>query len=204
MQFVKDLLVGPTQVEMEGQDIIILVIGPSGAGKSRFIEAAAGKPAGKVSHSLELSTKDVQFVSCPHPEGGKQVFFVDTPGLHEEGNTWMNVGKQIQKWIKTRVPAEQKITGVLYLHNITGNRMTEFPFTNEAMFEQYCGKNLGRRICVTTTHWDQVNKEVATRRESEIREKYCVTGTTMARFLCTRESAWEVVEKLLQASRPDA
>jgi hypothetical protein len=53
MQFVKDLLVGPTQVEMEGKDIIILwvillvynaaalksdhhrVIGPSGAGKSR-------------------------------------------------------------------------------------------------------------------------------------------------------------------------
>jgi hypothetical protein len=68
---------------------------------TQFIEAAAGKPAGEVGHGLELSTKDVQFVSCPYPKGGKQVFFVDTPGLHEEQNTWQNVGKQIQKWIKT-------------------------------------------------------------------------------------------------------
>jgi hypothetical protein len=66
----------------------------------QFIEAAAGKPAGEIGHSLELSTKDVQFVSCPYPKGDKQVFFVDTPGLHEEGNTWQDVGLQIQKWIK--------------------------------------------------------------------------------------------------------
>jgi hypothetical protein len=51
----------------------------------QFIEAAAGKPAGKVGHSLELSTKDVHSVSCPYPSTrGRQVFFVDTPGLHEE------------------------------------------------------------------------------------------------------------------------
>ncbi|KAF8226277.1 hypothetical protein L208DRAFT_1302672, partial [Tricholoma matsutake] len=179
-------------------------IGPSGAGKSSFIEMAAGKPAGKVGHTLDLSTKDVQFVSCPYPKGGKKVFFVDTPGLHEEGNTWRNVGKQIQKWIQTRVPAEQNVTGVLYLHNITGKRMTEPPFTSEGMFEQYCGNNVGRKICVTTTHWDRVDKEVGARREEEISDKYCATGMTMARFRRTQESAWQVVETLLEASKLDS
>ena len=81
--------------------------------------------------------------------------------------------------------------------------MTEICFTDKAAFEQYCGKNLGRKICIVTTHWDKIDNEVGTRRETEIREKYCMTGTTMARFLCTRESAWEVVETLLQASCPD-
>jgi hypothetical protein len=59
---------------------------------------ATGKSTGN-GHGL-LSTKDVQFVSCLHPKGGKHVFFVDTPGLHERGDTWVNAGKQIQRWIK--------------------------------------------------------------------------------------------------------
>ena len=178
---------------------------------------ATGKPAG---HGVGLSTRDVQFVSCLYPKGGKQVFFVDTPGLHEEGNIWANARKEIQKWIKTcdyashlqqpyeylhilqtsRVPAERNFTGVLYLHNIMGKRMTEPPFTSARMFELYCGYNLGRRICVTTTHWSRVPETVGVKREQEIEDKCCATGTTVARFLRTRESAWEVVETLLQAS----
>jgi hypothetical protein len=59
--------------------------------------------------------------------------------------------------------------------------------------------DLGQKVCVTTTHWDRVDKEVGVQREKEIKENYCATGTPMARFLHTRESAWDVVETLLQA-----
>jgi hypothetical protein len=68
------------------------------------------------------------------------------------------------------------------------------------MFELYCGYNFGRKICVTTTHWGRIPETVGIKREQEIEDKCCATGTTMARFMHTRESAWEVVETLLQAS----
>jgi hypothetical protein len=67
----------------------------------QFIEAAAGKNSG---HALELSTKDVQLVSGPYPKGGRQVFFVDTPSLHEElegALAWIDPQKQIETWINT-------------------------------------------------------------------------------------------------------
>lgn len=78
--------------------------------------------------------------------------------------------------------------------------MTEPPFTDEEMFERYCGSNLGRKICVVTTHWDRIERGLGAQREKEIKDNYCATGTTMARFLHTRESAWDVVETLLEAS----
>jgi hypothetical protein len=81
--------------------------------------------------------------------------------------------------------------------------MTEGLITNETMFDQYCGKHVGRKICVTTTHWDRVDEEIGAQRETEIRDKYRATGATMARFQRTHTSAWEVVETLLQASCPD-
>jgi hypothetical protein len=49
-----------------------------------------------------------------------------------------------------------------------------------------------------------VDEEIGAQREKEISENYCGTGTTMARFLRTQESAWDVVETLLQASKLDA
>jgi hypothetical protein len=82
--------------------------------------------------------------------------------------------------------------------------MTEVPFTSEGMFEQYCGRNLGQKICITTTHWDRVPEAVGAEREQEIEDKYCATGTAMARFMRTRESAWEVVETLLRASETES
>jgi hypothetical protein len=99
--------------------------------------------------------------------------------------------------LTSRVPANQKFAGVLYLHCISANRITE-PFT-KGLFGRYWGVDLGRNVCVTTTHWDRVDKQVGAQREKEIRENYCATGTPMARFLHTRESAWDVVETLLQA-----
>jgi hypothetical protein len=77
--------------------------------------------------------------------------------------------------------------------------MTESPFASHRMFEPSIGINLGRKICVTTTHWDRGDKEVGASREEEIRDKYCAPDTAMARFLGTQESAWDVVRTLLHS-----
>ena len=69
------------------------------------------------------------------------------------------------------------------------------PSRSKVIFEQYCGEGLRGKFCLVTTHWDRVqDMEVATLRETEIREEYCASGAPMSRFLCTRESAWQAVE----------
>jgi hypothetical protein len=77
--------------------------------------------------------------------------------------------------------------------------MTESPFTSDRMFKQYFRITLGRKICVTTTHWDRVDKEVGAGREEEIRDTCCAPDTAMARFLGTQESVWDVVKTLLHS-----
>jgi hypothetical protein len=104
------------------------------------------------------------------------------------------------KFEQRRVPAEQKVTGILYVHRISDNRMTEPPFTNQEVFEEFCGDELGKKICVTTTHWDLVDEQTGEKREVDIKRDYCVNGTTMARFKGTQESAWHAVDTLLQAA----
>lgn len=82
--------------------------------------------------------------------------------------------------------------------------MTEPPFTDQIGFGNFCGDALGRKICVTTTHWDLVDEQTGKKREEVIKNDYCVTGTTMVRFNGTHDSAWVAVDTLLQAVDTDA
>lgn len=92
-----------------------------------------------------------------------------------------------------------RVAGILYLHRISDNRITEPPFTNQATFQSFCGEDIGEKICIVTTCWDKVDQLIGEKREKDIKSKYCAAGTPMARFKLTsaHESAWLAVSKIL-------
>jgi hypothetical protein len=96
------------------------------------------------------------------------------------------------------------LSGILYFHRISDNRMADAPLKNLRMFEELCGKNAFHSVILTTTMWDEVDEETGEERERELKTKYWRTmldrDSTTSRFLRTRESAFDVIEPLIVAA----
>ncbi len=67
---------------------------------------------------------------------------------------------------------------------------------NLRMFEKLCGEDFNR-IVLTTTMWNEVDEELGVERETELKEVYWKSmierGSSVQRFLYTRESAFEIL-----------
>ena len=82
--------------------------------------------------------------------------------------------------------------------------MAGTPLKNLRMFEELCGKNAFHNVILTTTMWDEVDEETGEERERELKIQYwrkmLELGSTTRRFLRTRESAFDVIEPLIEAA----
>src|SRR6266498_842850 len=89
-----------------------------------------------------------------------------------------------------------RLTGLLYFHRISDNRMAGTPLKNFHLFEKVCGDDFDK-IVLTTTMWDDVEEEVGAERELELKTVYWKSmierGSHVQRFLYTRESASEIL-----------
>ena len=96
------------------------------------------------------------------------------------------------------------LSGLLYFHRISDNRMGSTPLRNLRQFEDLCGKNRFRNIVLTTTMWDAVDEEIGKAREEELRSDFwkgmIARGSTIARFDGTHDSTLRVIRPLLDAA----
>ena len=97
-----------------------------------------------------------------------------------------------------------KLAGILYFHRITDNRVARTPLQNHRMFEKLCGKNAFGKIILTTTMWDHIDDATGQLRENELKEQYWRSmmelGSTMVRYRNTKDSAEEIISKILRRS----
>ena len=93
------------------------------------------------------------------------------------------------------------MSGLLYFHRISDNRMAGKPLRNLGMFEELCGKNTLQKLILTTTMWDEVDQETGETREGDLRSTYwqpmLQRNSTTNRFRRTRESAFTVIDPLI-------
>ena len=72
------------------------------------------------------------------------------------------------------------------------------------MFEKLCGKNVFGKIILTTTMWDHIDDATGQLRENELKEQYWRSmielGSTTVRYRNTKDSAGEIISKILQGS----
>ena len=82
--------------------------------------------------------------------------------------------------------------------------MAGTPLKNLRMFEELCGKSAFQNVILTTTMWDEVDLETGEEREAELKSKYWRTmlerNSTTSRFLRTRESAFRLIDPLIDAA----
>jgi len=185
---------------------IIIVLGQAGAGKSSFVNAATGSNLA-VGQNLRGCTTDIQVAIGIAPENKSdcKVVFVDTPAFDIEldDNAEIKIKKQFEKWRK-KTCTQKDVTGIIYLHKISENRINEPPLRRLKTFEKLCGGDLPAKILLVTTMWNQVDQELGSAREEELRIKFWKQTTTdrpnMARFEDEADAtkAWFIVNLLLE------
>jgi len=184
-------------------DIIIAVMGPTGAGKSTFINKASGIEETEVGHGLESCTHQIQVVRCFDREQNRQIVFVDTPGFDDTNISDFDILQVIADWLKLTYEKDIRLSGLLFFHRISDNRMAGSPLKHLKTFQNLCGVEALKNVVLVTTMWDQVDEDVGNNRENELTTKYwkmmIELGCHTSRFHNTAESALDIVSQFQDA-----
>ncbi|KAL2673961.1 hypothetical protein Neosp_012407 [[Neocosmospora] mangrovei] len=184
---------------------LIAVMGVTGSGKSNFLQHLMGKGGEKgptVGHTLSSCTQKTEMHECRL--GNKQVVFFDTPGFDDTYPGDADVLADVAQVLSSSYKNNLKLNGIIYLHRIKDERMTNAIMRNLTMFRNLCGDAAFKNVALVTTFWD----ELQDRSKGEDREQQLLArgewwgymtsrGSKIMRFQNTRESALGIVSKVI-------
>ncbi|KAJ3571940.1 hypothetical protein NP233_g3415 [Leucocoprinus birnbaumii] len=198
-------------------DIIVAFMGQTGSGKSRFIDLLTGQEGRRAQNNLGSVTQGIQAtriavttklsddigLTLPSDLNGRDIVFVDTPGFDDSQKTDYQVLCLINDWLKETYQREVKLSGLVYLHPITHNRMAGTPHKNLRMFAKLCGDIAMTQVILVTTFWERGDaRRAGESRVKELREIYwkplLEKGSSVdALKTTTSTEAWRVISALL-------
>ncbi|KAG9118298.1 hypothetical protein FRC07_007256 [Ceratobasidium sp. 392] len=129
----------------------IVVFGCTGVGKTTFVNDASRAELG-VGHGLASSTQAVQ-TSPVFQLNGRNVILYDTPGFDDTMMTDTQILTRIADFLEGMYNTGKKITGLLYFHRITDNRMTGASVRSFDLFTKMCGLSSMRNVMIVTNMW---------------------------------------------------
>jgi hypothetical protein len=95
-----------------------------------------------------------------------------------------------------------KLAGIIYLHDISQARI-EPAKENLKAFNMLCQPPAYINIVFATSKWSDVPADVGIRREQQLQSEHW-TGSNVARFENTYESAWAIVDLIFEKNPVDA
>ncbi|KAI6014333.1 hypothetical protein EDC04DRAFT_2578830 [Pisolithus marmoratus] len=136
----------------------------------------------------------------------QQYVFVDTPGFDDGCQSARDILRTIAEWLEKKYRNNVNLTGIIYTHRITDNRMSGSVCENIDMFGRLCGDTATERVRLVTTMWDNVkDAKVAESRVLQLEGNFWKplidTGARHEQFKNTSTSAWEIVRGLMPGGR---
>jgi hypothetical protein len=156
----------------------------------------------------------------------RRVYLIDTPGFDDTHRTGLSVRfeqlmriltsidtdvlKQLAFWLgETYKNNTVQLSGIIYLHRITDDRMSGSSLRNLTTFKKLCGENAFQYIKLATTMWKNLNGpnlsyDTGVAREKELTSRkdwwgmMCERGSSVVRHDGTKECALEMIEDLIQ------
>ncbi|KAJ4317353.1 hypothetical protein N0V84_007410 [Fusarium piperis] len=184
---------------------LIAVMGVTGSGKSNFLRHLIGKGEEKrptVGHNLYSCTQKTEMYECRL--GNKQVVFFDTPGFDDTYRGDADVLADVAQVLSSSYKNNLKLNGIIYLHRIKDERMTNALMRNLTMFRNLCGDAAFQNVVLVTTFWDELQDQAKGEgREQQLLDRdewwgyMAAKGSNTLRFQNTRESALEIVSKVI-------
>ncbi|KAJ0116799.1 hypothetical protein J7T55_009950 [Diaporthe amygdali] len=188
-------------------DIIMAVMGVTGAGKSTLISKLIGDDSGAVpvvGHGLQSETKLTDVYQFHHKVHGT-IHLIDTPGFDDTHASDAEVLREIASFLSSTYQTKVKLSGIIYLHRISDNRISGSALRNLRMFKELCGEDAYKHVVLATSMWGKEDHEKALGRERELvaeggfwstmKER----GSSVMRWLGDSVSAHEIIEHLLLA-----
>ena len=132
----------------------------------------------------------------------QDVYLIDTPGFDDGTRSDIEILKNIASYVNGIYSEGQRLSGVLYLHDITLGRMRGSGFQNLEMLPRLIGQDKLGFITLVTTHWGQLadaDRELRNETQLATNDRYwkpLLSGqppARMHRFLNTADSAWEII-----------
>lgn len=132
--------------------------------------------------------------------------FVDTPGFSDTNLSDTEVLQMIADYLAVAYKQEMKLSGIIYLHPISDNRVTHHTTKNLDMFRKLTGEKNLKNVTLATTMWDRVPEEEGLRREEELRSKFwkllVAMGARTARHRTGDPSSARGIASALLGNRP--
>ncbi|KAL4078009.1 P-loop containing nucleoside triphosphate hydrolase protein [Scleroderma citrinum] len=171
-------------------------MGPTGSGKSNFINKLTGSKDEKGANKLTSCTQGIRQFTVNR--NGERYMFVDTPGFDDTYRSDREILRTIAEWLEQNYRGRVKLSGVIYTHRITDNRMSGSVCKNLDMFGRLCGSNAAGRVRLVTTMWDRVKDQgVANSRVDQLEGNFwkplITAGARHTKFINTPESAWGII-----------
>ncbi|KAF9166800.1 hypothetical protein BGX21_000841 [Mortierella sp. AD011] len=148
---------------------IAIVMGITGAGKSYLVREISGRDV-KVGHDLESCTQYVEEVRCQID--GQSVMILDTPGFDDTNRSDTEVLTDIAEYLVSLYKAGYRISGIIYLHNITDPRVRGSSLKNMKMFAKLCGEKSYHNVVLLTGRWGTIDQADAVEKESDLNENF--------------------------------
>nr|RBQ89673.1 hypothetical protein FVER53263_13652 [Fusarium verticillioides] len=185
--------------------LLIAVMGVTGSGKSNFLRLLTGRDdedGPQVGHSLGSCTQKTEAYECLIQ--GQQFVFFDTPGFDDTYRGDADILADVAQALSSSYMNNVKLSGIIYLHRIKDERMTNAIMRNLTMFRNLCGDGAFENVILATTFWDELQDESkGAAREHELISTpewwgyMSNKGSRIRRFQNTRESALEIVNELV-------
>lgn len=156
--------------------LYILVIGLSGAGKSTFISTVTENdtiPIGAASN-LMGETQEVQDYILDYDHNGVlyEIHLIDSPGFEDGALIDTDVLSRIADYVNMIYKLNQRLAGVLYLHDITKTKVGWTGKRNLRMLGHMIGTDAYSHCTFVTTRWGcTTNSKDEEAREKSLREE---------------------------------
>ncbi|KAF9533603.1 P-loop containing nucleoside triphosphate hydrolase protein [Crepidotus variabilis] len=191
------------KIKIQPEDVVIAVIGPTGAGKSTFVQLATNADVG-ISHKLPSCTESIRVFQVPFSSPqDKRIFVIDTPGFDGSSLSDAKLLEQMARWLAKTYDNQIKLSGLLYFHRISDNRMSGSSLKSLKIVEKLSGDKF-KSVVLVTTMWDEVDEKVGEQRERELETIYwkplMKRGSTTHRFSGTSDSALDILRPIIENS----
>jgi hypothetical protein len=150
---------------------------------------------------MAIGTQTTQRYDCIIE--GRQFVLLDTPGFDDTYRGDADILAEIAENLSATYKNSIKISGIVYLHRIKDERMTNAIMRNLSMFKNLCGDDAFKNVTLATTFWDEIpNLEKGEGREKQLVEEkkwwgYMQSkGSRIRRFKNTKESALDIIAEL--------
>jgi hypothetical protein len=132
---------------------------------------------------------------------GRVITLVDTPGFDDTSRTDVEVLEEVSSWLTQSYKSRQLVSGIIYLHPITSNRMRGSALNSLDVFAGLVGPDSFHNILLVTTMWDLLpDPSLGESREEELREHIWKSliekGSITAQSSGDRQSALAIMKRI--------